>query len=42
LRASTPQQLANKMLFILLTLALVSIFDLDRPATGAISSQWPN
>jgi hypothetical protein len=42
LHASTPQQLANKMLFILLTLALVSIFDLDRPATGAIRvSQEP-
>lgn len=42
LKASTPQQLANKMLFILLTLALVSIFDLDRPATGAIRvSQQP-
>lgn len=42
LKASTPQQLANKMLFVLLTLALVSIFDLDRPATGAIRvSQQP-
>ena len=42
LKASTPQQLANKMLFILLTMALVSIFDLDRPATGAIRvSQQP-
>jgi hypothetical protein len=34
--ASLTQRVANRMLFVLLTLALVTIFDLDRPATGAI------
>lgn len=36
------QRIANRMLFGLLTLALVTIFDLDRPATGVIKvSQLP-
>lgn len=40
--ASVTQRVANRMLFVLLTLALVTIFDLDRPATGAIKvSQQP-
>lgn len=40
--ASVAQRVANKMLFVLLTLALVTIFDLDRPSTGTIKvSQQP-
>lgn len=40
--ASVTQRVANRMLFVLLTMALVTIFDLDRPATGAIKvSQQP-
>jgi hypothetical protein len=40
--ATVTQRVANRTLFVLLTLALVTIFDLDRPATGAIKvSQQP-
>lgn len=40
--SSVTQRVANRMLFVLLTLALITIFDLDRPATGAIKvSQQP-
>lgn len=41
-KPSVSQRVANSMLFILLTVALVTIFDLDRPATGTIKvSQQP-
>jgi hypothetical protein len=40
--ASMTQRVANKTLFILLTFALATIFDLDRPSTGTIKvSQQP-
>ncbi len=40
--ATVTQRVANRMLFILLTFALVTIFDLDRPSTGTIKvSQQP-
>lgn len=40
--AGLSQRLGSRMLFLLLTLALVTILDLDRPASGAIKvSQQP-
>lgn len=40
--SSTSQRVGSRMLFLLLTLALVTILDLDRPASGAIKvSQQP-
>jgi len=39
---SLVQRIGNGLLFLLLTLSLVTIFDLDRPATGTIKvSQQP-
>lgn len=41
-RAGTSQQVGSRVLFVLLTLALITILDLDRPASGAIKvSQQP-
>jgi len=42
LMPSLVQRIGNGLLFMLLTLSLVTIFDLDRPATGSIKvSQQP-